>query len=111
VQLRRLQAGLACRLKLGLAWLLAAAVLLGSVAPPAVEHAHADGERAHDHGAADLHEGQHKLILTRTSILILTRTSMLIRIADWRRRARFAAMPDDAPARDAVRLRTLHAGS
>lgn len=49
-----------CRLQAGLAWLLAVAVLLGSVAPPTVEHAHADGERSHDHGAADLHEGRHK---------------------------------------------------
>lgn len=39
----------------GLKLLLAAAVLVGSVMPPAIQHAHAGGDKTHDHWANKQH--------------------------------------------------------
>lgn len=44
----------------GLKLLLAAVVLLGCVIPPAVQHVHADGDKAHDHRHHASHSAGHR---------------------------------------------------
>jgi len=49
-----------CISKNALTWLLSAVVLMGSLVPMAVGHAHVEGDRPHSHEAdAETHDGQH----------------------------------------------------